>query len=499
MKTTKKQLFTKALLFMGVVMFALVSCKKEEDPAPDPIASFQFEISGTNYLMVTFTNFSQNAVTYSWNFGDGNTSTEASPVHTYTGEDDYTVVLTATNKDGVDHQFQAVITITDPDKALKKLTGEVSKTWKLYRVGTSMSLGPDASNPGGWWPGLENNGARPCSYYQEFTFHFNGSYVFDDKDSFWGEYGVWGAIDGFPNSSLFETCFAAIPENMVNAKGDDVSAWLSGTHSFTYNVSAGTVTLTGNGAWIGIPKLGTTDYTVVPVSSVTFNVSITEHTGYDLMTVTFNYGAGGLWTIVYVNYSNPALEPAVVVEEQPWGEDLANITPVELSHTFETASSYELIGTIGGASILTTGEDDPAGGATKVGKLARTADQYQEATLRVSPDPKDIEFDNLTTISIDVYLPSSNTYDPLTKKVIIGFGDVSATQQWWNGLIQYESAELALDTWVTVTFELDTPSYSSVAGQTPFDRDDLDMIFIQLGGGGHTTAATFYVRNFVID
>lgn len=479
------------------LLIAFYSCKKE-DPAPDPIASFQFEISTTDWKKVTFTNFSQNAVSYSWNFGDGTSSAEKDPVHTFAGEADYTVVLTAKNKDGVEHAFQTSITITDPDKALKKLTGEVSKTWKLYRVGTSMSLGPDATNPGGWWPGLENTGARPCSYYQEFTFKRNGTYVFDDKGSFWGEYGVWGAIDGFPNSSLFETCFAALPENMVNAKGQDVKAWLSGTHSFTYNVSTGKVTLTGNGAWIGIPKLGTSDYTIVPVSTVTFNVAITEHTGYDLMKVTFDYGANGLWTIVYVSYSDPSLEPAVVTVAAPWGEDLPNITPTLLSHTFETASSYVLLGTIGGASILTTGENDPAGGATKVGKLARTADQYQEATLRVSPEPRDIEFTNLTTISVDVYLPSTNTYDPLTKKLIVGFGDVSATQQWWNGLIQYESAELALDTWVTVTFNLNTPSYSSVANQKPSDRTDLDMIFIQLGGGGHTTPATFYVRNFII-
>lgn len=489
MKTKKFQNFMRAFLFLGAFsMVTLVSCEKEEETPEDPIASFQYAISETNYLEVTFTNYSQNATSYSWNFGDGETSTEQNPVHVFAAAGEYTVVLTAMNSADVTATFSQDITITDPDLAYKLLTGEVSKTWKLYREGISMFMDPH-------WPGLENNGARPCLYYQEFTFHFDGTYVFDDKGMFWGEYGVWGAIDGYDNSPLFETCFEAIPENMVNAAGDDVKAWLSGTHAFTYNPSAGTATLTGEGAWIGIPKLGTTGETIVPASSVTFNLEITEHTGYDLMTVSFNYG-DITWEIVYASYSDPSLEPDVVTEEEPWGEDLENITPTALFHTFESETSFELLGTIGGGSLITPGVDDPTDGtATKVGQYDRSAEQYQEAQLRVSPDPKDIVFSNFTTVSIDVYLPSSNTYDPLTKKVIIGFGDQSQTEQWWNGLIQYESDELALDQWVTVTFNLDSPTYSSTAGQTPFDRDDLDMVFVQIGGGGHTTAATFYVRN----
>ena len=473
-------------------LFTLNSCKKEEDPVEKPIASFTYEISGTNYLQVTFENNSQNATSYSWAFGDGQTSTEANPTHTYAEADDYTVTLTATNSAGDTHSFVQVITITDPDEALKLLAGEESKTWKLFRDGTSMFMTPH-------WDGLTNNGARPCLYFQEFTFYRNGDYVFDDKGSFWGEYGVWGAISGFDNSPLFETCFAAIPENMVNAAGNDVSAWLSGTHSFTYNASAGTATLTGLGAWIGIPKLGTTAETIVPASSVTFNLQITEHTGYDLMTVNFHYG-DITWEIVYASYSDPSLEPDVETEEEPWGEDLENITPEVLYHTFESETSFELLGALGGASIITVGQDDPADAeATKVGKFDRTDAQYQEAILRVHPEPKDIIFTNFTTVSIDVYLPSTNTYDPLTKKVIIGFADQSQTEQWWNKIIQYESAELALDEWVTVTFELDSPSYASATGQTPYDREDLDMVYVQIGGGDHTSTGTFYVRNLTFE
>jgi len=46
-------------------------------------------------LSVVFTNSSSNATSYLWDFGDGSTSTDASPTHNYTSLGTYTVVLTA--------------------------------------------------------------------------------------------------------------------------------------------------------------------------------------------------------------------------------------------------------------------------------------------------------------------------------------------------------------------------------------------------------------------
>ena len=63
------------------------------DP-PAATASFSYVVDG---LQVTFTNASENAVSYSWDFGDGTgTSTDENPVYTYTEAGDYTVTLTAT-------------------------------------------------------------------------------------------------------------------------------------------------------------------------------------------------------------------------------------------------------------------------------------------------------------------------------------------------------------------------------------------------------------------
>jgi len=60
----------------------------------NPSASYTFNIDG---MTVSFTNTSQNATNYAWDFGDGNTSTELNPVHTYTVSGSYEVLLSASN------------------------------------------------------------------------------------------------------------------------------------------------------------------------------------------------------------------------------------------------------------------------------------------------------------------------------------------------------------------------------------------------------------------
>lgn len=62
--------------------------------------------------VATFTNTSVGATTYAWDFGDGNSSTSANPVHNYSTSGTYTVTLTASNGncESID-SFDVVITI----------------------------------------------------------------------------------------------------------------------------------------------------------------------------------------------------------------------------------------------------------------------------------------------------------------------------------------------------------------------------------------------------
>ena len=72
-----------------------------------PIAAFSF----TDDLMGTFSfmDLTQNNPTsWSWDFGDGNTSTDQNPTHTFTASSDYEVCLIASNMAGSDTTCQTV-------------------------------------------------------------------------------------------------------------------------------------------------------------------------------------------------------------------------------------------------------------------------------------------------------------------------------------------------------------------------------------------------------
>lgn len=70
--------------------------------------------SVVNTNSVSFTNTSSNATSYMWEFGDGGTSTEVNPSHTYTEDGTYTVTLSATNDCGTTIYEETITIVTVP-------------------------------------------------------------------------------------------------------------------------------------------------------------------------------------------------------------------------------------------------------------------------------------------------------------------------------------------------------------------------------------------------
>ena len=113
----------KALFFLAAAVLALsvAGCKKPEDgpgnegqKAEAPVAAFEYSIDG---LTVKFTDKSQNAASYKWSFGDGESSKEASPTHTYAAAGEYTVKLTVGNSEGATASKEATFTLAGAARA----------------------------------------------------------------------------------------------------------------------------------------------------------------------------------------------------------------------------------------------------------------------------------------------------------------------------------------------------------------------------------------------
>ena len=105
----KNLLILLALSIMVSSTIFISSCKKEAANTP-PVANFTF--TGDNNpapCIVSFTNSSTNAISYNWGFGDGSTSTDQNPQHTYTTGGTFTVQLTATGAGGSNSITKSVI------------------------------------------------------------------------------------------------------------------------------------------------------------------------------------------------------------------------------------------------------------------------------------------------------------------------------------------------------------------------------------------------------
>ncbi len=205
-----------------------------------PTVGFSFMVSGTE---VSFTNNSNNATSYFWDFGDGNTSSEENPVHVYAAEGTYEVTLNATNENGSNTITQTVI-VSSATLTYSTLTGDGSKIWRLNPAAGALAVGPGPGS-GEWFATTDEDvtSGRPCIFDDDYIFSNTGDYIYDAKGDLFGE--PYMGID--PPGCVAE---GALPA--------DAAPWGSGNHTFTFTEASGdtpaTLTVTGTGAFIGLSK-----------------------------------------------------------------------------------------------------------------------------------------------------------------------------------------------------------------------------------------------------
>ncbi|NOU48113.1 MAG: T9SS type A sorting domain-containing protein [Bacteroidales bacterium] len=207
--------------------------------------------------------------------------------------------------------------IQDDAIELTKLAGETTKTWKLLRdVSTGnypLQIGPYDRSEIWWAMGLNNNelANRPCMLNDEWTFGRDGSMVFDTKGDYWAE----GSI--FPEGE--NNICASTADPMINRDGVDVSAWGDGTHEYELTTgSSPKLKVIGNGAYLGLCKVGTDYEFMVPQDSVRYDIISLYDGTTDTLIIESNYyfdydesQYGAYWRFVLVHYDDPNDEPPI--------------------------------------------------------------------------------------------------------------------------------------------------------------------------------------------
>jgi subtilase family serine protease len=132
----------------------------------NPVASFTDSVSG---LTVNFTNTSTDTggtiSSYAWTFGDGGTSTSASPSHTYTAGGTYTVTLKVTDNTGATNSTSKSVTVSSGGGSTQLLgnpgfeTGTASP-WSMSSgvLCSNSSCSGEVAHNGSWFAWLDGYG-----------------------------------------------------------------------------------------------------------------------------------------------------------------------------------------------------------------------------------------------------------------------------------------------------------------------------------------------------
>lgn len=144
-------------------------------PLPEPAFTPNYPVATLDHPDITFANQSQGAVSFLWNFGDGATSDEASPLHKYADVGDYRVILQAFTDFGCADTISSLVQIVPfsfyvpnafrpdsdiPDNRvflpIREGVDPSHYEFKIFnRVGSTIF---ESKNPETGWDGKQKNG-----------------------------------------------------------------------------------------------------------------------------------------------------------------------------------------------------------------------------------------------------------------------------------------------------------------------------------------------------
>ena len=529
-----KYRFPMLTLLIAAVGFT-TSCGDDDSPSTGGTDDVVGEVtavfsSSADGLTLTFVNASVNATTFEWDFGDGNSSADENPTHTYTSAGSYDVTLTASNSENSAMVTNVAITLNGGPLA----SLIVGKTWIPARGSTAAyALGPVASGTdiagetwdytNGLWFNWGDIGSGQLLFQRlalandEYAFNVDGSYTVDFNGDFWAEFGLWGDTEF--NETALDVTGGTLPPN---ADGVDMSAFATGSWDFVVDEDNSTITVSGQGAHILNPRIVGADRTNIPAHTLTPQASSV----YEITKVVEGDVADTLVIAGYANDGANDIAQYIVMHSYHNEVDIPEMTCVitrndvtvnatDIAHGFAQENGSTGLATINNDYLPEYGVEIAGQTATKFeiwnpaypnvfGNLFLRAGTIGECIDGSESYVGAIDFANTASVvKFDVYIPSEGNdfTTSLMNSLVVRMVDESQYAQFWNFYILITKTDLATDTWLSLEYDFGQPddngsllSDAITAGTTV-----PDAIHIDFGGDDHDANGVFYIKNFRIE
>ena len=271
-KNVRKTKYQLSLIVALIGCFMVSACSDSstsgELGSTPPDASFTVtpvEGEQNTYLLESTT---EGAFMWQWDLGDGNGYQKGTEIDTafYSQAGGYDIKLRAFSEAGSDTASSSVSVAQNACIGdLETLTGCDGKTWVLNPEPGAVWIGTADFSTQYYAYTAADVDNRSCQFNDEYTFNLDGTMERDLVGDIWVD--AEGDANPFPSDIISSGQTGCYDWSVIN---QSYSSW--GSDTYNYSLSGNQLKINGDGAYMGLYKVGDSGITATPESSISYEI-----------------------------------------------------------------------------------------------------------------------------------------------------------------------------------------------------------------------------------